>query len=103
MAEHKSSSETDSKAKPAKPPDDKPADVVVQPDEGKELAPVTPATLSPADAHQHLRAGTKLRKAGDPPEKWLCGVRGHDQVMVGYPLTPELEEELIKSGLVVAE
>ena len=59
--------------------------------------------LSKEDARTHLHAGTKLRKKGDPPEKWLCGTRTRNQLMVSYPLTKELEDEILSGSLVVAE
>jgi hypothetical protein len=62
-----------------------------------------PEALKPEDAKALLHAGHKLRKKGDPPEKWIAFVRVGGKLAKATPLDEEEEEKLAKEQLVLSE
>lgn len=56
--------------------------------------------LSKEDAELIFESGGKLKKKGDPDDKWFAVGRVRNQLAVCYPLTDELKKKLLEMELV---
>jgi hypothetical protein len=57
--------------------------------------------LSKEEAKQLFLAGHRLRKKGDPPEKWIAAARVHNIMCLCRPLDPDLEKAELESEVVL--
>lgn len=48
-----------------------------------------------------FEAGTKLKKKGDPPEKWIAATRLHNTLCLAQPLDEEMEKKVLGQELVI--
>lgn len=91
---------------PAQPPAARPG--VAQPDqqpqpEVEEEAPPEEKILEKEEAMQLFRAGHRLKKAGDPVEKWFAASRIHGVMVLCYPVDEEIEKGISEQDLVLAD
>jgi hypothetical protein len=90
---------------PAQPPPATPG--VAQPDlqpkaqaaEGEK--PLEEKVLEKEEALQLFRAGHRLKKKGDPPEKWLAATRIGGHLVICYPVDEEIEKTVLGQQLVL--
>src|SRR5580698_2891039 len=47
-----------------------------------------------------FRAGHRLKKAGDPPNKWIAASRIHGVMVLCYPMDEEIEKGIMDQELV---
>jgi hypothetical protein len=59
--------------------------------------------LSPDEAEQLLRAGTRLRIKGEDPANWIAMSRHSGDLAVAYAATPEAIEVALNHELLVAD
>jgi hypothetical protein len=57
--------------------------------------------LSKEEAKLLFQAGHRLKKKGDPPDKWIAATRLHNQVCLARPLDEELEKTVLGQELVL--
>jgi hypothetical protein len=50
-----------------------------------------------------FRAGHRLKKAGDPPNKWIAASRIHGVMVLCYPMDEEIEKGIMEQELVLAD
>lgn len=62
-----------------------------------------PEALPKEQALALLKAGHRLRKKGDDPDKWVAICRHRGDLVIAYPLTEEAEEELGHEQLVLID
>lgn len=102
-AQRTQASKAEEERHPAQPPPAKPG--VPEPDQ--QPKPETEAkepeekTVAKEEAMQLFRAGHKLKKKGDPSEKWFAAVRLHGQLCLAQPLDEELEKKVVDEELVL--
>jgi hypothetical protein len=91
---------------PAQPPAARPGvpqrDQQPRPDE-PDQPPPEEKVLEKEEAMQLFRAGHRLKKAGDPPEKWFSASRIHGVLVLCYPVDEEIEKGIAEQDLVLAE
>jgi hypothetical protein len=69
---------------PTQPPDYPPPEPEQEPEPEEKV-------LEHAEAKQLFLAGHRLKKKGDPPEKWFCASRLHGLLVVCHPMDEEFE------------
>lgn len=57
--------------------------------------------LSKDEARALFEGGHRLKKKGDPNEKWLAATRLHGQLCLAQPVTEELEKSVLEAQLVL--
>jgi hypothetical protein len=91
---------------PAQPPAARPGvpqpDQQPQPDVEAE-APPEEKVLEKEEAKMLFRAGHRLKKAGDPAEKWFAASRIHGVLVLCYPVDEEIEKGVLDQDLVLAD
>jgi hypothetical protein len=75
----------ESEKKDASTEEKKPEEKVVDKDEVKNL----------------FQAGHRLKKKGDPPDKWIAATRLHNTLCLAQPLDEELEKKVLGQELVL--
>jgi hypothetical protein len=88
---------------PAQPPAARPgvAQRDQQPQPEEEAPPER--TVAPEEAAQLFRAGHRLKKRGDPPENWFAAFRLHNTLVICYPVTEDIEKQVLEQDLVLAD
>lgn len=87
-------------AKSEEPPE------VYEPERGPpptEPPPEPEREVAQAEALQLFRAGHKLKKAGDPPERWFAASRLFGQLVLCVPVDEAVEKMIAGEQLVLAE
>jgi hypothetical protein len=90
---------------PAQPPAARPG--VPQPDlqpkaqGGETEKPPEEKVLEKEEVLQLFRAGHRLKKKGDPPEKWLAATRIGGHLVICYPVDEEIEKTVLGQQLVL--
>lgn len=74
-----------------------------QPQPDDPNAPPPPKPVAKEEAASLFHAGHKLRKKGDPPEKWFAMVRIANQPCLVTPLDDETEKAALDADLVLAD
>lgn len=59
--------------------------------------------IDKAEAAALFRAGHRLKKKGDPPEKWFSASRLHNTLVICYPVDEEVEKTVLEQELVLAD
>jgi hypothetical protein len=92
---------------PAQPPPARPGvaqrDQQPQPDDVAAAPPPEERAVDPAEAAQLFRAGHRLRRRGDPPDKWFAAFRLHNTLVICYPVDEEIEKSVLDQDLVLAD
>ena len=88
---------------PTQPPPARPG--VAQPDlqPQPEEEPKPEREVAPEEALQLFRAGHKLKRAGDPPEKWFAASRLFNTLVLCVPVDETIEKQIAGEQLVLAE
>ncbi len=68
-----------------------------------EAPPKPDVPVSKEEALSIFRAGHKLRKAGDPPEKWFQASRIGGILVLCVPVDQDVEEAVLDQDLVLAD
>ncbi len=68
-----------------------------------EPPPPPDVPVSKDEAVQLFRSGHKLRKAGDPPEKWFQASRIAGVLVLCIPVDADVEESVLGQDLVLAD
>jgi hypothetical protein len=83
-------------ARPGRPqPDQQPQHPEAEVEEPEEKV------IAPEEAMALFRAGHRLKKKGDPPERWFAASRLHNVMVVCSPLTEEIEKQIEQDELVL--
>jgi hypothetical protein len=85
-----------SPAKPGVPQSDLQPKSEVEPEK-----PPEEKVLSKEDAMALFRGGHKLKKKGDPPEKWFAASRAHGVLAISRPVDEEVEKAINEQDLVL--
>jgi hypothetical protein len=92
---------------PAQPPPARPGvpqrDLQPQPDDPDAKPPPEEKVVDPAEAAQLFRSGHRLKRKGDPPDKWFAAFRLHNQLVICYPMDDEIEKSVLEQDLVLAD
>jgi hypothetical protein len=92
---------------PAQPPPARPGvpqrDLQPQPDDPNAKPPPEERAVAPEEALQLFRAGHRLKKRGDPPDKWFAAFRLHNTLVICYPVDEEIEKHVLDQDLVLAD
>jgi hypothetical protein len=92
---------------PAQPPAARPGvaqrDQQPRPDDPADQPPPEEKVVDPAEAGQLFRAGHRLKRKGDPPDKWFAAFRLHNTLVICYPMDDEIEKQLLEQDLVLAD
>jgi hypothetical protein len=90
---------------PAQPPPARPGvaqpDQQPKPDDPDAKPPAEEKVLEKEEALQLFRAGHRLKKKGDPPEKWLAATRIGGHLVICYPVDEEIEKTVLGQQLVL--
>lgn len=105
-SKHKQDPETQVESKhPAQPDPAEPG--VAQGDQQApppdEAPPKPDVPVSKEEALSLFRSGHKLRKAGDPPEKWFQASRIGGILVLCVPVDQDVEEAVLDQDLVLAD
>jgi|HubBroStandDraft_6_1064221.scaffolds.fasta_scaffold15710_1 hypothetical protein len=73
-----------------------------RPDE-PDQPPPEEKVVDPAEAGQLFRAGHRLKRKGDPPDKWFAAFRLHNTLVICYPMDEEIEKNVLDQELVLAD
>jgi hypothetical protein len=57
--------------------------------------------LSKEEAKSLFQGGHRLKKKGDPPDKWIAATRLHNQLCLARPLDEEMEKTVLGQELVL--
>jgi hypothetical protein len=92
---------------PAQPPPARPGvpqrDLQPQPDDPDAKPPPEERAVDPNEALQLFRSGHRLKKRGDPPENWFAAFRLHNTLVICYPVTEDIEKQVLEQDLVLAD
>jgi hypothetical protein len=89
---------------PAQPPAARPG--VAQRDQQPQPEPEPEKeerAVNPAEAGALFRAGHRLKRRGDPPDKWFAAFRLHNTLVICYPIDDEIEKQVLDQDLVLAD
>ena len=92
---------------PAQPPEAEPGvaqrDRQPQPDDPHAKPPPEEKVVNKDEAVQLFRSGHKLKKKGDPPEKWFMASRINNVLVLCVPVDEEIEKGVLDQELVLAD
>ena len=89
---------------PAQPPAARPG-VPQRDQQYQEPEPekVEERAVAPEEAAQLFRSGHRLKRRGDPPDKWFAAFRLHNTLVICYPIDDETEKHVLDQDLVLAD
>lgn len=97
----------DSERHPAQPAPARPGvptrDQQPEPDDPNAKPPPEEKSVDPNEAASLFRAGHRLKRRGDPPEQWFSAFRLHNQLVICYPMTDDIEKQVLDQDLVLAD